>query len=45
MKQLIDEKLMQFYQNESLADKVKVYAKSFANEKHFEEYEELYKTA
>lgn len=45
MKQLIDEKLMQFYQNESLADKVKVYAKSFANDKHFEEYEELYKTA
>lgn len=45
MKKLIDENLTQFYQNESLADKEKEYARSFSYEKHFEEYEALYKTA
>lgn len=44
MKQLIDENLTHFYLNISLSDKEKEYARSFANEKHFEEYEALYRS-
>lgn len=43
MKQLIDEKLDVFYQNQSLIEQEKEYAHSFSYKKHFQEYEELYK--
>lgn len=44
MKQLIDENLEQFYQDNSLAENEKEYARLFSYEKHFEEYEKLYGT-
>lgn len=44
MKQLIDENLEKFYQDEDLIRKEKEYANSFSYKKHFEEYEKLYST-
>lgn len=42
MKRAIDENLDTFYQDPALAEAEKQYAKSFASDRHFEEYQKIY---
>lgn len=44
MKELIDKNLDNFYNDKTLAMQAKEYADSFSYEKHFAEYDKLYKT-
>lgn len=43
MKALIDENLTKFYENNQFIEEQKAYAVSFSSDKHFEEYEKLYR--
>ena len=42
MKDLIDEKLDEFYQNPKYAEAEKKYADTFSYNKHFEKYDKIY---
>ena len=44
MKKVIDDNLEEFYRNASLIEEQRKYAASFATDRHFEEYEQLYST-
>lgn len=44
MKQLIDENLDKFYQNNTLIEKEIEYAQKFSDEQHFKEYDNLYRS-
>ncbi len=44
MRRLVDNNLEKFYQDRSLAENEKEYARLFSYEEHFEEYEKLYRS-